>query len=206
MRIQPTLLLLLVSAGAFAGEPPARQDRFSLGILAGSMFPQDSAYDTAAPEFGLTVAYSPEWRWTRVDLSAFATAGRSSERGVSAVVNWFLTDGSARPFLGIGAGLAWLGVNYALANQVGWHLLDYPETKAHAPFVALAAGIGFAIAVFGGAIGQSRIGAAACEGAARNPGAAGRIQTMMILGLALIESLVLFALLVIFAVVKPMAG
>ena len=68
---------------------------------------------------------------------------------------------------------------------------------------ALAAGIGFAIAVLGGAIGQSRIGAAACEGAARNPGAAGRIQTMMILGLALIESLVLFALLVIFAVVKP---
>ncbi|HSE21383.1 MAG TPA: ATP synthase F0 subunit C [Pyrinomonadaceae bacterium] len=67
---------------------------------------------------------------------------------------------------------------------------------------AIAAGVGFAIAVFGGAIGQSRIGAAACEGAARNPGAAGRIQTMMILGLALIESLVLFALLVIFAVVK----
>ena len=58
---------------------------------------------------------------------------------------------------------------------------------------ALAAGVGFAIAVFG----------AACEGAARNPGAAGRIQTMMILGLALIESLVLFALLVVFAVVKP---
>ena len=68
---------------------------------------------------------------------------------------------------------------------------------------AIAAGIGFAIAVFGGALGQSRIGASACEGAARNPGAAGRIQTMMILGLALIESLVLFALLVVFAVVKP---
>jgi len=64
---------------------------------------------------------------------------------------------------------------------------------------SIAAGVGFAIAVFGGALGQSRIGAAACEGAARNPGAAGRIQTMMILGLALIESLVLFALLVVFA-------
>ena len=64
---------------------------------------------------------------------------------------------------------------------------------------AIAAGVGFAIAVFGGALGQSRIGAAACEGAARNPGAAGRIQTMMILGLALIESLVLFALLVVFS-------
>ena len=62
----------------------------------------------------------------------------------------------------------------------------------------IGAGIGFAIAVFGGALGQSRIGAAACEGAARNPGASGKIQTMMILGLALIESLVLFALLVVF--------
>ena len=66
---------------------------------------------------------------------------------------------------------------------------------------SIAVGIGFAIAVLGGALGQSRIGAAACEGAARNPGAAGRIQTMMILGLALIESLVLFALLVVFSAV-----
>ena len=68
----------------------------------------------------------------------------------------------------------------------------------NAGYKAIAAGVGFAIAVVGGALGQSRIGAAACEGAARNPGAAAKIQTMMILGLALIESLVLFALLVVF--------
>ncbi len=74
-----------------------------------------------------------------------------------------------------------------------------PATDNGVGMKAIAAGVGFAIAVFGGALGQSRIGAAACEGAARNPGAAGRIQTMMILGLALIESLVLFALLVVFA-------
>lgn len=66
----------------------------------------------------------------------------------------------------------------------------------------IAAGIGFAIAVFGGAIGQSRVAAAACEGTARNPGASARIQTMMILGLALIESLVLFALVVVFAALR----
>ena len=63
----------------------------------------------------------------------------------------------------------------------------------------LAAGFGFAIAAGLGALGQSRIAGSAVEGAARNPGAAGRIQTMMILGLALIESLVLFALLIVFA-------
>ena len=67
---------------------------------------------------------------------------------------------------------------------------------------AIAAGVGFAIAVVGGALGQSRIGAAACEGAARNPGAAPKIQVMMILGLALIESLVLFALVVVFAALR----
>ena len=70
---------------------------------------------------------------------------------------------------------------------------------SNAGLKSIAAGIGFAIAVFGGALGHSRIGAAACEGAARNPGASAKIQTMMILGLALIESLVLFALLVVFA-------
>ena len=77
-----------------------------------------------------------------------------------------------------------------------------PAADNNAGLKAIAAGVGFAIAVVGGALGQSRIGAAACEGAARNPGAAGRIQTMMILGLALIESLVLFALLIVFVKVK----
>ena len=75
-----------------------------------------------------------------------------------------------------------------------------PAADNNAGLRAIAIGIGFAIAVFGGAFGQSRIGAAAVEGAARNPGAAGKIQTMMILGLALIESLVLFALLVVFTI------
>lgn len=75
-------------------------------------------------------------------------------------------------------------------------------TDSNAGLKAIAAVVGFGIAVVGGAIGQSRIGAAACEGAARNPGAAAKIQTMMILGLALIESLVLFALLVVFAKVN----
>ena len=68
-----------------------------------------------------------------------------------------------------------------------------------AKYAKLAAGFGFAIAAGLGAIGQSRIAASAVEGAARNPGAAGRIQIMMIIGLALIESLVLFALVIVFA-------
>ena len=61
-----------------------------------------------------------------------------------------------------------------------------------------AAGAGFAIGlgVLGGGLGQGRAAAAALEGISRNPGAAPRIQTPMILGLALIESLVIYALII----------
>jgi F-type H+-transporting ATPase subunit c len=63
---------------------------------------------------------------------------------------------------------------------------------------ALAAGLAIGVAALGGALGQSRAAAAALEGIARNPGAAGKIQTPMILALALIESLVLLAFVIAF--------
>ncbi len=50
------------------------------------------------------------------------------------------------------------------------------------------------LAVFGGTAAQSRAAAVALEGIARNPGAADKLQTPMILGLALMESLVIFML------------
>ena len=65
-------------------------------------------------------------------------------------------------------------------------------------YKAIAAGIGFGLAAGLAGIGQGLVGSSAVEGTARNPGASGKIQTIMILGLALIESLVLFALLVVF--------
>ncbi|MCA9631625.1 MAG: ATP synthase F0 subunit C [Polyangiaceae bacterium] len=65
-------------------------------------------------------------------------------------------------------------------------------------WMGLAAGIAIGLAVLGGALGQGRAAAAALEGISRNPGAASKIQTPMILGLALIESLVLFGFLVAF--------
>jgi len=64
--------------------------------------------------------------------------------------------------------------------------------------LALASGLGIAIAAFGGALGQGRAIAAALDGIARNPNAAGRIQTPMIIGLALIESLVIYAFVIAF--------
>ena len=63
-------------------------------------------------------------------------------------------------------------------------------------WVAASAGFAIGLAALGGTMGQGRATASALEGISRNPGAAARIQTPMILGLALIESLVLFALVI----------
>ncbi len=62
----------------------------------------------------------------------------------------------------------------------------------------LGAGLGFGIAAGLAALGHGKIAAAACEGAARNPGAAGRIQTLMLLGLAFVETAIIFAFVIVF--------
>lgn len=63
-------------------------------------------------------------------------------------------------------------------------------------YIAKAIAIG--LAAVGGAIGQGNLVSSALQGIARNPGAAGQIQTPMILGVAFVESLVIFALVVAF--------
>ncbi len=65
-------------------------------------------------------------------------------------------------------------------------------------YVALGSGLAIGIAALGGAFGQGRAAAAALEGIARNPSASGKIFTPMIIGLALIESLVIYGLLIAF--------
>jgi len=65
---------------------------------------------------------------------------------------------------------------------------------------ALAAAFAIGVAAFGGALGQARAISSACEGMARNPGAAGPIRIALLLGLAFIESLVIYALLIAFVI------
>jgi F-type H+-transporting ATPase subunit c len=60
--------------------------------------------------------------------------------------------------------------------------------------------LSIAIAAFGCGMGQGKAVAAACEGIARNPQAAGNIRTTMIIGLALIEALVIYAVVAAFAI------
>ena len=64
--------------------------------------------------------------------------------------------------------------------------------------LAWSAGIAISLAAFGGALGQGKTACAALEGIARNPSAADKLFTPMILGLALIESLVIYALVIAF--------
>ncbi len=64
------------------------------------------------------------------------------------------------------------------------------------PFAVIAEGVGMAIAAGLCGLGQGRAVAAAVEAMGRQPGAAARIQTALIIGLALIESLAIYVLVV----------
>ena len=72
----------------------------------------------------------------------------------------------------------------------------------------ITAGFALAIAAFGAALGQGKAVASAAEAIARNPGAAGEIRGSLILGLVLIESLVIYVLLIslILFFLKPFGG
>ncbi len=63
-------------------------------------------------------------------------------------------------------------------------------------WVAVATGIGMGIAAVGTGIGQGHGVQGACDGIARNPEASGKILTALILGLAMIESLAIYALVI----------
>ncbi len=62
--------------------------------------------------------------------------------------------------------------------------------------VAIAAALAICVSVLGGALAQGKTASTALEGIARNPAASGKLLIPMILGLALIESLVIYALII----------
>jgi|CXWL01.1.fsa_nt_gi F-type H+-transporting ATPase subunit c len=67
----------------------------------------------------------------------------------------------------------------------------------HGPdYGTLGAAFAIGVAAFGGALGQAKAVSSACSGMARNPGATGNIRTTLIIGLAFIESLVIYALVI----------
>jgi F-type H+-transporting ATPase subunit c len=101
-----------------------------------------------------------------------------------------------KSFASVGAFLSVLFVSsMAFAQDAEHHALGSADA-----FALFGAGLCIALAAMGCGLGQGRASAAALEGIARNPGAAGAIFTPMILGLALIESLAIYALLISFQI------
>lgn len=78
---------------------------------------------------------------------------------------------------------------FALVSLFAMPAFAQDATSGHG-LVAIGAALGVGIAALGGTLGQGKAAAAALDGIARNPGASGKIFVPMILGLALIESLV----------------
>lgn len=66
--------------------------------------------------------------------------------------------------------------------------------------LVIASGFGIAVAAVAGALSQARAVSSAMEGIARQPEAGSRIMTSLIIGLAFIESLVIYTLLLAFIV------
>lgn len=66
--------------------------------------------------------------------------------------------------------------------------------------IALAAAVAIGLAALGGTMAQGKAASAALEGIARNPEAQGKIFTPMILGMALIESLVILGFVIAFMI------
>ena len=108
---------------------------------------------------------------------------------------FFSTFGLMMGFMGVAAPAFAQGAEGA-GGGMGWEVASI-----------ITAGFAVGIAAFGGALGQGRAAGAAAEGIARNPSAAGEIRGAMILGLVLIESLVIYALVIalILLFLKPFA-
>jgi F-type H+-transporting ATPase subunit c len=86
----------------------------------------------------------------------------------------------------------------ALANPAWALAAEGGGGEWHKGLIALAAGLGLGLAAFGAALGQGRATAAAMESIGRNPNSADRIFTPLIVGLALMEALALYALVIAF--------
>ncbi len=96
----------------------------------------------------------------------------------------------------IGAVMAVLGGSVSAMASEGAAASGYGAQGYGA--IAIAAGIAIAGAAFGCGLGQGRAVAAAMESIGRNPNSADRIQTPMIIGLAMIEALAIYALVIAF--------
>jgi len=98
-----------------------------------------------------------------------------------------------------------LWASLAMAAEAGG--ASAPGLGTFFSYAVLAAGFGIGIAAFGTGIGQGLAVKSSVEGIARNPEASGKITVTMLIGLAMIESLCIYALVVALSILfaYPMA-
>ena len=92
------------------------------------------------------------------------------------------------------AGLMMLAIS--LFSGVAFAAVLSPAAAGIIHWTVLAAGLAIGLGAIGSGIGMGTAIGGACEGTSRNPEAGGRILTTMIIGLAMIESLTIYALVV----------
>lgn len=86
----------------------------------------------------------------------------------------------------------------ALASEAAQGATD--AKLSYYSLAVLGCAIGIGLAALGTGIGMGTGLSKACEGVARNPGVSGKIMTTLIVGLAMIESLAIYALVVVLIV------
>lgn len=94
--------------------------------------------------------------------------------------------------------LLWVLVSLCFAEEAA-----APGKGSNIFFYAMAAlgcGVGIGLGAIGAGVGQGIATSKACEGIARNPGTTGKITTTLIIGLAMMESLTIYALVVVLVI------
>ena len=92
----------------------------------------------------------------------------------------------------------------AMAQEAASAAAAGHPSALRAGLIALAANIGIGVAAAGCGLGQGKLGASAMESIGRNPNSAGRIFVPMIVGLAFIEALTLYSLVMAFVLQAKM--
>ncbi len=98
-------------------------------------------------------------------------------------------------FLWLATWMCFLGSSMVFASE---EVAQSAAAHGGDPYRSLAAALAIGLAAFGGAFGQARTATAALEAIGRNPAAQGKIFIPMIIALALIESLVIYAFVIAF--------
>lgn len=93
--------------------------------------------------------------------------------------------------------MLWAFAPLALAEEAAAPAAASSSKVYYYAFAALGCGLAIGLAALGTGIGQGIGLSKACEGVARNPGVSGKITTTLIIGLAMIESLAIYALVVV---------